>query len=454
MPECGPLDLACQAGQAVLSPLESVARTVVDANLDFLRSALTWWIRVPSINPDSGPIRALQDYTMPVAAAMLVASVLVQAIRMALARKKDPGINVALGLIRFAAVNAVGLTLLTAALRAGDAYSLFLLENAGREYLDRMEVVILGLGLPLMVVLSIIGAILAAIQFVLAFFRQAGILVLAAMLPIAASGSINDSTKVWMGRMGPWLVTLVLYKPMAAFIYAIGFELMSAQDEEPFVIGFVGLFVIVLAVVAMPAMMRFFAWSQVSMTGGSGVGDVAAAGASGAATASSLLAARRQTATGPGSTSSGSSSPTGSTPAATGTIASPASGAPGGGAGASGGVAGGVAAAQMAYQAAKSTAEKFTSEVASGAHGAPQSGAPSARSGGAPPPGASGTGMPSGGSPGTGGPGGGGPGIAAAATPAGAPTGGGAAGAVAAARATQQAAQNTANRMTGEEQQQ
>src|SRR5690606_32202536 len=109
----------------------------------------------------------------------------------------------------------------------------------------------------------------------------AGILVLAAMLPVAASGSINDSTKVWLNRMVPWLITLVVYKPMAAFIYAIGFELMNADPaEEPFVLGFIGLFVILLAVVAMPAMMRFFAWSQLSMTGGSGVGGAIASGAS------------------------------------------------------------------------------------------------------------------------------------------------------------------------------
>jgi type IV secretion system protein TrbL len=253
MPECDVLDIACRAGEAVLSPLESIARTVVDANLDFLRRALTWWLRVDSINPDSGPIRAMQEYTMPVAVVLLVASVLVQAIRMALARKKDPAINVALGLIRFAVVNAVGLALLAAVLRAGDAYTVWILEDAGRAYLDRIEVVLLGLGLPLQVVLSIIGAVLAFIQFVLAFFRQAGLLVLAAMLPIAASGSINDSTRPWLGRLVPWCAALAFYKPMAAFIYAIGFELMSAQDEEPFVVGFVGLFVILLAVVAMPA---------------------------------------------------------------------------------------------------------------------------------------------------------------------------------------------------------
>jgi type IV secretion system protein TrbL len=433
MPECAFTDLACQAGAAVLSPLESVARTVVDTNLDFLRTALTWWLRVDSINPDSGPIRALQAYTMPVAVAMLVGSVLVQAIRMGLARKKDPAINVALGLLRFAVVNAVGLALLTAALRGGDAYAVFLLENAGREYLDHMEVVILGLGLPLMVVLSSIGAILGAIQFVLAFFRQAGILVLAAMLPVAASGSINDSTKVWLSRTAPWLVTLVLYKPMAAFIYAIGFELMAAQDEEPFVIGFVGLFVILLAVVAMPAMMRFFAWSQVSMTGGSGVGGAIASGASGAATTASVLAARRQQTTGPASASAESSPPTGSAPAATGTAAGPGSGSPGS-SGAGGGVAGGVAAVQMAYQAGKDTAEKFTSHVASGANGAPPAGHPNGR----------------GGSSGTTAPAGGGSGVAAGAAASGA-AGSPAAGSIAGAQAAQQIAQRAANRMTGEE---
>jgi type IV secretion system protein TrbL len=122
---------------------------------------------------------------------------------------------------------------------------------------------------------------------VLGFIRQAGILVLAALLPLAASGSINESTKPWLNRMLPWLLTLVLYRPMAALIYMIGFTFLGTGNDVTTVMT--GLMVLVLAVVAMPAMMRFFSWAGVSVTGG---GGAAMAGAIGAA---SLIGATSRT---------------------------------------------------------------------------------------------------------------------------------------------------------------
>ncbi|MCA1836180.1 MAG: hypothetical protein LC721_07575, partial [Actinobacteria bacterium] len=123
-----------------------------------------------------------------------------------------------------------------------------------------------------------LGYLLGAVQWVLGFIRQAGILVLAALLPLAASGSINESTKPWLNRMLPWLLTLVLYRPMAALIYMIGFTFLGTGNDITTVMT--GLMVLVLAVIAMPAMMRFFSWAGVSMTGG---GGAAMAGAIGAA---------------------------------------------------------------------------------------------------------------------------------------------------------------------------
>jgi hypothetical protein len=147
-----------------------------------------------------------------------------------------------------------------------------------------------------------LGYLLGAVQWVLGFVRQAGILVLAALLPLAASGSINESTKPWLNRMLPWLLTLVLYRPMAALIYMIGFTFLGTANDVTTVMT--GLMVLVLAVIAMPAMMRFFSWAGVSAGGG---GGAVMAGAIGAA---SLMDAHRTRAnkqanyintTGPGS---------------------------------------------------------------------------------------------------------------------------------------------------------
>lgn len=446
MPEdCGTFDFPCQAEQLVASSFANIAQSAGEAASQMIAASLTWWINTDSVNPHTDVVRGLQQYTVPVALVVLTGSVLVQAIRMVLSRKKDPAINVGLGLIRYAVVTTVGLGLLAAALKAGDDFSVWLVEHAIADFSTRMQTLFGSTAVEnpfLLLVLAGIGVVLGAVQWLLGFIRQAGILVLAVMLPLAASGSINDSTKVWLNRLLPWLISLVLYKPMAAMIYTIGLTMMSG-DTDPaagcegpdctpaspdFAMVMTGLMVMVLAVLAMPAMLRFFSWSQVSATGGSGAGGVLAAGATGAASMAALRSARSMAITGPGSAgpsgATGSPGPAGQLGPGGTNSSGPAGGGPPGGGSAGGGGA----------------------PAATGAGGAPEAGTASARAGAGVPSGAAGGGAATGGAAagGAGAAGAGAGGAAAAAGPAGAAVAGGAA----VARGAYQAGQAAADGFT------
>jgi hypothetical protein len=326
--ECAPLDATCKIGDAISSLagsfFEKLTTDVAESAVEALTASMTWWIGTPSVDPNSEAVKTLNKYTIPIIAIVLVGSILNQAIRMMITRRADPGLNVALGLIRYAVVNAVALTLLATALTAGDEFSTYLIADSSRQFTEQMALVLTTMSkqqIFLVFLLSLIALILSLIQWVLLFFRQAGILVLAVLIPLAASGSINESTKPWFNRMLPWLISLVLYKPIAALIYAIGFTFMG--EGQDFATIMTGLVVLVLAVVAMPAMMRFFAWSQTAITTGTSSGAALAGVASGAASLSALQASRTMDSTGPGTgpRSNGSSSgsngaaPTGSGPA-------------------------------------------------------------------------------------------------------------------------------------------
>jgi len=318
---CG-VDLGCHAEKTAQDAFEKIADSAGRAAADLIGKAFTWWIKTPTTGLDVGEVEKLQNYTLPIAVAVLVGSVLFQAIRMVLSRKKDPAVAVGLGLIRYAVITTIGVGLIAAALTAGDQFASYLVDQGLDAYTERMkQVFTVGLVTNpfLLLAMAFIGLLLAAIQWAIAFIRQAGIVVLAVMLPLAASGSINDSTKAWMQRITPWLLTLIFYKPMAAMIYLIGFKLFGESDDLSTMM--IGLLVMVLAVVAMPAMMRFFSWSQAAATGGTGAGGALALGAMGAAGGASLRS-RIMENTGPGTgPGAGSGSPQG--------------GAPGGGQGAS-----------------------------------------------------------------------------------------------------------------------
>jgi len=226
-----------------------------------------------------------QTLLQPLSLAILVGSILAQAIRMMISRKGDPLVQVLLGLVRYAVTAGLGLTILHAALKAGDALATGILDDAPAKFAQLLQGMLLANPTNLwgVLLLSNIATVLAVVQWLLMELRQAGLLVLAAMLPLAASGSLNRATRAWLDRLIGWLLAIVAYKPAAAFIYYLGFSYLSPRAGAPGNLGTIltGVLVLGLAVVAMPVLLKFFSWSgtQIGGSGGSGSGTLAAAGA-------------------------------------------------------------------------------------------------------------------------------------------------------------------------------
>ncbi|MFC4948106.1 hypothetical protein [Pseudonocardia sp. GCM10023141] len=207
---------------------------------------------------------------------------------MILSRKAEPLIMVATGLLRFAVVSALGLVVLQSALRAGDAFAAQLLNGAANNFALLMRDLLTqdhtGVGSFVVFLVSLVAAVASLAQWLFMAIRQAGLLVMAAMLPLAASGSLTRTTRSWLDRLMAWLIAIVVYKPAAAFIYYIGFAYLSSpSSNEPGGIStlLTGCVVLILAVIALPVLLKFFSWSglQISGSGGGGSGLLGAAGA-------------------------------------------------------------------------------------------------------------------------------------------------------------------------------
>lgn len=371
--DCG-LDLGCQAAS---SALDGITGQVAEGAADLLVTATTWWVRTDSVNPLDPAVTSAQSSVRGLVVLVLTASVLVQAIRLILSRKGEPLVLVATGLVRYAIVSALGLVLLQGGLRAGDAIAVDLLDNATHDFAQLMRQVLLSpQGGFSVLLLSLVTAVFALIQWVLMALRQAGLLVLAAMLPLAASGSLNRSTRGWLDRLLVWLIAMVVYKPAAAFIYSIGFTYVSSlprSEGSRLSTMITGLIVLMLAVVALPVLLKFFSWSGTQVGGGSGgSGFLGAAGAIALSQAGGRSAVERAAAMdagGPGSlpTATGpapagaTSIPAGSTGAGAGSAGAAAAGG-GAGAAAAGGpvVAAGAAAAGEAARMVRRTGDTMT----------------------------------------------------------------------------------------------
>lgn len=372
--DCGTFDLGCKATRAAGSVLDDFAATVARGAADLIVTTSTWWTTTDSVDPRDSAVIAAQGATTTLVSIILVGSILVQSIRMILSRKAEPLIMVATGLFRYAVVSALGLVLLQGALQAGDALATNIMDDAANNFALFMVDALTGPNNVnntfITLLCAVIGAVLSLIQWLLMAIRQAGLLVLAAMLTLAASGSLTGATRGWLNKIVAWLIAIVVYKPAAAFIYFIGFSYLSSpSSNDPGGIStqITGLMVLLLAVIAMPILLKFFAWSgtQVSGSGRGGSGMLGAAGAvalaHGTGRSPAVEGAADLDSSGPGSAGTASSlSPSGAAASPAAAPTSAGAGAAGSGAGAAAAGPAGVAAVAAGTAATKAAGSQLT----------------------------------------------------------------------------------------------
>ena len=205
-----------------------------------------------------------------------------------------------------------------------------------------------GLGPILIIVLGLVAVLVSVVQIILMLARGGLLVVLAGILPTAAAATNTEMGRTWFRKAVSWLVAFILYKPAAAVVYAVAFKLAGTNvfrdDGTGLISVLTGLTLMCVALVALPALMRFVT-PLVGAVAGGGAGSAMAIGAaaalpSGAIQAGQLLG---------GGQSGGGAGPAGPSGSGTGGQGAPGgagpSGAPGAGgaAGASGGGTAGAA---------------------------------------------------------------------------------------------------------------
>jgi hypothetical protein len=243
--------------------LGGIASAVQSGIAWMVTQTVTWWIQIPSPDLAGEPaVGQLQQWILPLAVAVAVLGVIIAGGRMALTRKADPLMDVGSGLVVIAATSAVGVLLPSLLLKAGDAWSTWVLQaSAGGQFAARLTSVLTlsGATPAVVVVLGIVAIIISAIQAVLMLFRQGALVILAGMLPLAAAGMLTPATRGWFRRVTGWMLALIFYKPAAAAVYATAFTMIGAgKDTRTVLMGFAMVF---MSLLALPVLMRFFTWT-------------------------------------------------------------------------------------------------------------------------------------------------------------------------------------------------
>ncbi|WP_270909021.1 hypothetical protein [Leucobacter sp. UCMA 4100] len=352
-----------------------------------------------------GAVAFLQGSLWWLMLAVAVGGVIIGGARMAFEQRAQPGKDVVVGLVRLIVVTGAGVALVGLLITAADSFSVWILNQAldcsvnegdgtcfGRNIttLLALSTGSGGLGALLIIVLGIFAVIAAIFQVVLMIARGGMLVILTGILPISAAASVSgESGQAWFKKNIAWLGAFILYKPAAAIVYAAAFQLVGADvfkdDGSGLISALTGMMMMILALVAMPALMRFVTPMVGAMAGGAGG---AALGAAAVASLPSGAASIGRMASGSGGGGGGSSAaPSGSGGSSAGgggggSHAASGGGSAGGGSAASVGGGSGAAAASGGAAAGGGAAAAGGGAAAAAGGGAAASGAAAGAAGG------------------------------------------------------------------------
>jgi type IV secretion system protein TrbL len=364
-------------GAAVNSGIDGVAESFTKSVQPTLTAIFTYWMGAPNadLSSPTGPVQVMQGSLHWVSAAIAVGALGIGAARLVLTRRPENAVSLArsLGLLFFASVVAVPLFNLL--ISFGDDFSTWILARAtngpfATGFVGFLSLQMINpLGSLTMILVSLIAVVGGLVQLVFMFIRNAALLVIVGTYPMAAAAAGTASGQAWFQKQTGWILAFIFFKPAASIVYATAF--LAIRDQSSTINVILGVVLIVIASLALPALMKIAVPLTAAVGGGGGSGVGGLAGMAGGL-ASGAIAWKGGSSGGSSSTPppATSSTPSGSTSSSTpATVSSrngggrPSGGSGGGGssqagggaaqgAGSAGGGAGGGAAASGAASGA------------------------------------------------------------------------------------------------------
>lgn len=385
----------------------NMAKAILEGMSQMVTTLSTFWVSMPTVNLASedgttpSPVVSMVNSELMVwTLTLAVLAVILGGIRMIWEQRGAPLKDLLRSLITLTLVSGLGLGVISILVIAADAFSAAIIERStdGKGFAESMNLLVVtgqtGVGVFILIILGLIGLLASLVQIVLMVVRSGMLVILAGILPTTAAFTNTEMGKQWFQKAVGWTIAFILYKPAAAIVYSVAFLLMGKNSgQDALITSITGFTLMVVALFALPALMRFVTPMVGAVASGSGAGAGAAVGAmaTGAVSLGRSGSGKGNAAPTPASTQSnqqgtspkgsdGTPGPKGSggqpTPGSTGPVSAGAATSTAGAGVASGAskaagpaglaVAAGVQVASKASQAAQQTAQDSTGEGPSG----------------------------------------------------------------------------------------
>ena len=263
------------AGGAIDKFAEAVSHAVGES----VKAVATIWVKVPTVGLGSGETASkLQDNLYWYMGFAAVLSVLIAGGRMAWEARAEPARELGKSLITLVVVSGAGLALIRLAVESGDAFSTWIIGGSTGDNFDKRmtgmlaAVTVTGgpVGSIIIIVVGLILVLASMAQIILMIARSGMLVLLAGVLPLSASATNTEWGKQWFQKTTGWMIAFILYKPAAALVYASAFELFG--ESKDLVGALTGMTMMILAVAALPALMKLCVPLVGGLAGGGGGG--------------------------------------------------------------------------------------------------------------------------------------------------------------------------------------
>ncbi|WP_104062336.1 hypothetical protein [Arthrobacter sp. 4R501] len=275
----------------------NMAKAILEGMSQMVTTLSTFWVTMPTVNLASedgttpSPIVSMvNSELMPWTVTLAVLAVILGGIRMIWEQRGAPLKDLLRSLVTLTLVTGLGLGVISILVVAADAFSAAIIERStnGKGFAESMNLLVLtgqtGVGVFILIVLGLIGLIASLVQVVLMVVRSGMLVILAGILPTTAAFTNTEMGRQWFQKAVGWTIAFILYKPAAAIVYSVAFLLMGSGGKDSLITSITGFTLMIVALFALPALMRFVTpmVGAVASGGGAGAGAVVGAMATGA----------------------------------------------------------------------------------------------------------------------------------------------------------------------------
>jgi len=297
MADCKLGDITCVTANVVSGAVDdaitNLGKAITEGMSQMVTTLSTFWVSMPTVNLTSEDgsaaspvVSAVNSELMPWTLALAVLAVIIGGIRMVWEQRGAPLQDLLRSLLTLTLVSGLGLGVIATLVIAADTFAAAIIQRStdGKGFAEAMNGLVMtgqsGIARFILIVLGLVGLIASLVQIVLMVVRSGMLVILAGILPTTAAFTNTEMGRQWFQKAVGWTIAFILYKPAAAIVYSVAFLLMGNTSGRDALVGSIsGFTLMIVALFALPALMRFVTPMVGAVASGGGAAAGAAVGA-------------------------------------------------------------------------------------------------------------------------------------------------------------------------------